>query len=131
MSFLLNALPIFVAFFVPIFFLPLTSEFFEFNKLALVTVSTILMIAVWIVKMIKEKKVEVTKSPLDLAVGLFAAVLLLATIFSITKGSSIFGGRGRWFPGLFGFGALAAFYYVSTANVSSLKTVRAVINGVL
>ena len=131
MSFLLNALPIFVAFFVPIFFLPLTSEFFEFNKLALVTVSTILMIAVWIVKMIKEKKVEVTKSPLDLAVGLFAAVLLLATIFSLNKHASIFGGNGRWFPSLFGFVALAAFYYVSTANISSLKTVRAVINGVL
>ncbi|MBI2414263.1 tetratricopeptide repeat protein [candidate division WWE3 bacterium] len=128
---LLDVFPKFLAFLVPIFFLPITSEFFEFNKLALITVATIFMLIVWLAKMITNKKVEITKSPLDLPFLMFLIVTILATVFSLHKVSSIFGSLGRWFPSLFSTLVLAFFYYVTSSNLSSTKAIRGVINGIV
>ena len=121
---LLKFIPVLVALFVPVFFLPLTTEFFEFNKLVLVAVATILMLVAWIFKMIREGSVEVTKSPLDLAITVFGITLLLATIFSLNQNTSIFGSGGRWFPSLIGFVVLVLFYYAVTANLKGKESIR-------
>lgn len=128
---LLNAIPTFLAFTIPIFFLPLTTEFFEFNKLTLVIISTILMAVLWAVKMLINREVKITKSPLDLSILALVVTTLLATIFSLHKTSSIFGVQGRWFPSLFGTLVLALFYYITTENITSKKTVKTTMYGLL
>lgn len=124
---LLNVIPTILAFAIPIFFLPLTAEFFETSKFALVTISTILMAILWSIKMLIDKKVRVTKSPLDLPVLAFVIVTTLATIFSLHKTSSIFGGSGRWLPSLFGTLTLTLFYYIVAENVAKIKTIKTAI----
>lgn len=128
---LLDFIPVFMAFLVPVFFLPITSEFFEFNKLALITITSALMLLVWVAKMLKNKKVEVTKSPLDFALLAFFIVVLLSTIFSLNKTASLFGSQGRWFPSLFGLVTLVVMYYTVSSNVSGIKAIRNVIYATL
>ncbi|MFZ5424197.1 MAG: tetratricopeptide repeat protein [Patescibacteria group bacterium] len=121
---LLNVLPTILAFLVPIFFLPLTSEFFEFNKLMLITVSTIFMLFVWALKMLFNKKVYMAKSSIDLPLMLLTVVFILATVFSIDKTSSIYGKYGRWFPSVSGIITLVSFYYVVASNTVSEKIIK-------
>ena len=116
---LINFIPALVAFLMPIFFLPLTSEFFEFNKLAFLTVAASLLVILWVLRMVKEKKVFITKSVLDMGFLVLLVSFVLSSVFSLHKVSSIFGSYGRWFPSLFGFVILAAFYYAVASNLRS------------
>lgn len=121
---LLNLIPIGLAFLMPVFFLPLTTEFFEFNKLTLVTVATIIMLILWAFKMFINKSVFVTRSNIDLAIFAVLGVVLLSSIFSVHKVSSVFGSQGRWFPSLSGIISLIAMYFVISSNVDSKKYIK-------
>ncbi|KKS16762.1 MAG: hypothetical protein UU80_C0017G0020 [candidate division WWE3 bacterium GW2011_GWA1_41_8] len=121
---LLNLVPVLLAFLMPVFFLPITSEFFEFNKFALLAVTTSVLLILWVLSMIQNKRVYVTRSVLDVGLVLVLVSFVLSSVFSVHKVSSIFGSYGRWFPSLFSFAILLAFYYVVSANLrSSLRTV--------
>jgi tetratricopeptide (TPR) repeat protein len=120
----LNLIPPAVAFLVPVFFLPITSEFFEYNKLALLTAATMLLAIGWGVKMLMEKKVAITKSHLDLPIFLLTVTYTLSTVFSIDKNASVFGSQGRWFPSLIGILALVVFYYAVASNVTKDTTLK-------
>lgn len=120
-----------LTFLVPIFFLPTTTEFFEFNKLALLTGAVIFMLVLWGVKIILTKKFSVASSPMDLPMLLAVSVFILSTIFSLNKESSIFGSAGRWFPGLVGFLAMVVYYYAVSSNVKKEETVKAAVYALL
>jgi tetratricopeptide (TPR) repeat protein len=128
---LLNAMPAFLALAVPIFFLPLTTEFFEFNKLALIAVASGFMLLLWVTKMLYDKRVEVTKSPADFPLIAIGVVTLLATIFSLHKVSSLFGSQGRWFPSLFGVVVLLVLYYVIATNISTVRNIKTIIDALI
>lgn len=128
---LLNVLPAFLAFAVPIFFLPITTEFFEFNKLVLISVGTGVMLLTWVVKMLVARKVEVIRSPMDFPIIIALVVIILSTVFSLHKDTSLFGSQGRWFPSLFGLVTLMAFYYVAATNINSKRNLNMVLSSLL
>ena len=121
-SFFAAILP-FLAFAVPVFFLPLTLEFYEFNKLNLIVLTTISLLIAWVVKMLMIKEVSIVKSKLDLPILAVLVTFIASTVFSLNKVSSIFGSHGRWFPSLFAMVMLISFYYVVSSNVSHVKTI--------
>jgi tetratricopeptide (TPR) repeat protein len=121
---LLNYIPVGLALLMPIFFLPITSEFFEFNKLALLTSATAVMLVVWVVKMITRKQFSITKSGLDFAILVLLVSFTLSSIFSLHQVSSIFGAYGRWFPSLFGIIVLIGFYYVTVTNINTVRAIK-------
>ena len=121
---LFHYLPIVLAFLMPVFFLSTTSEFFEFNKLALLTVSTILLLLAWTYKIVETKKVGITKSVIDFPLFLLLLSIVLSTVFSTNKTVSIFGSQGRWFPSLFGVVVLYAFYYLVSGNLKDKKFIK-------
>ncbi len=121
---LFNFIPIGLAFLMPVFFLSTTSEFFEFNKLTLLAIATILLVLAWTYRIIETKKVGVTKSLVDLPLFLFIVSVVLSTIFSINKTTSIFGSQGRWFPSLFGILIFYAFYYLVSGNLTNRKAIK-------
>jgi tetratricopeptide (TPR) repeat protein len=127
----LNVIPIALALLLPAFFLPITLEFYEFNKLALIFVGTGLLTIAWIVRMLLSKKVSVTKSPLDLGILATAIVVVLATVFSVNKNVSIFGSQSRWFPSLFSTFLFVFLYYTITANVKNAKTATQAVNALI
>lgn len=72
-------------FLVPVFFLTLTSEFFDFNKLTLLVIGTILLLAIWAMRGVFENKLSFVTTPFDLAVVLVAAAFILSTILQTTN----------------------------------------------
>ncbi|MBU0649847.1 hypothetical protein KJ605_02960 [Patescibacteria group bacterium] len=116
-----------LVFLVPVFFLTVTNEFFEFNKLYLFVVATGLLALLWCVKMLVEKKVYLAKSPLDLPLLLILTAFILSTVTSLDKTASLFGSYGRWFPSLLGFVTLYVFYYLASTSIDSAKKIRLVL----
>lgn len=66
----------------PVFFLTNTTEIFVFPKQILLTFSTIVLIILFVVKTVLEKKITVRSSPLNLPILLFGIAVLLSSIFS-------------------------------------------------
>jgi len=124
---LIDSIVISLTFLVPIFFLPITTDFFELNKMALLVLGSLILLVLWGIKILFTKKLAISSSPLDLPILLSLAVFILSTIFSINKDASIFGTQGRWFPSLIGFATLVVFYYSSASNIDKSSTIKAAV----
>ncbi len=120
---LVKLIPVSLAFLVPIFFLPITLEFYAFNKIFLVIIASILLIIYWAVKMMLGQKMNFTKSILDLPLLTYFFVATLATFFSISKVDSVYGSQGRW-AGLFSFAAFLIYFFLSTPLLKDIKLVK-------
>jgi cytochrome c-type biogenesis protein CcmH/NrfG len=128
---LLKSVLILLAFLMPLFFLPTTTEFFQFNKLFLLVGATLIMVILWSVKLISGQKPEVIRSILDVPFLVLIVVAALSTVFSIDKVSSLYGAQGRWFPSLFGFVALIVFYYVTTFSIKQTGIIKAILGALV
>ena len=107
-----------LVFFLPIFFLPFSFEAFEFNKQYLLFFLVSLAFLAWLTKMVLvDKEIKFKRSPLDLFVLAFLFVAVLSAIFSVDKGSSLFGFYARFSDGLIGLLSLGALYFLITNNV--------------
>ncbi len=113
---------IILAFLIPLFFLPLTTEFYEFNKNVLLIGMAGLLFVGWGLKMLSEKKVAFKSTPFDLPVlGLAAAFTLSTLLVSVNKWEAL------WLPG--GTGtilALTALYFILTNNLEKEFLGRAI-----
>jgi O-antigen ligase len=116
--------PILLSFLMPVFFLPITSEFYEFNKFALLLVGTLLLSVLWVIKLVSGQKIELTKSSVDLSLLVLVVVMALSTIFSLNKSVSIYGSQGRWFPGLFPILGFMFYYYLAAPVLKETKTLK-------
>lgn len=112
---------------IPLFFLTTSSEFFEFNKLYFFIVMASILALAWCAKMIAEKRVYTSRTPLDVSLILVMVSLVLSTVTSLDRTSSLFGSYGRWFPSVFGYAALLFFYYIVSTNVDSASKIRKIL----
>ncbi len=110
-----------LVFLVPLFFLPITTEFFEFNKLILITIATFLILILWTIRTYDTKIIFTVKSQLNIYLNASLIILVLSTLFSINKHVSIFGQYQRWFPGLFIVLIFVIFFYISGALFAESK----------
>ncbi len=122
-----NVILISLTFLLPIFFLPTTGEFFEFNKQTLLFGLVGILLIVWSLNVLAKQKFTITKSIIDLPLLTFLFVVILSTIFAKDKVLSIYGSPGRWFPSLFGYLILVIFYYLTTATIKGLNIIEKVI----
>src|SRR3989344_466665 len=110
-----------------LFFLPTTSEFFEFNKFTAILAISALGLIVWATKTFIEAKIVFTQTPIDGAILALIAVIFIASLASIDQSVSLFGNPGRIWPGFFSFAAIAALYFVAVSNLKSKKQVKAIL----
>ncbi len=71
-----------LVFLLPLFFLPITIEFYVFNKQTLLLFATGGLLVLWALKMLLEKSLKFKKTPLDLPVLLLALAYVTATILA-------------------------------------------------
>ncbi len=116
-----------LAFLMPIFYLPITTEFFEFNKLTLLTLTTVVLLTLWAIRLLTTKKVIFVKSPLNLPLMLMGGVIVLSSIFSLSQYISIFGKYGRWSPSLFSYSIVIAFFYTMALSNATKKWVEKIL----
>ena len=106
-----------LVFLLPLFFLPFSVEFFEFNKQYLLYFLVSLAFFSWLAKMVLiDKEIRFRRSPLDIPVLAFLAVAVLSAIFSIDKNSSLFGFYGRFSDGLLTLISFGILYFLLTNN---------------
>ena len=108
-----------LVFLMPLFWLPFSVEAFNFNKSYLLFALVSIGILAWLGKMIFEnKKIVFQRTPLDLYVLIFLAMIILNFWFSKSRVSTLLGFYGRFWPSLVGILSLGGFYFLLTNNVN-------------
>ncbi len=106
-------------FFVPLVVVSDTSELFEFNKLWLTFGITIIIGALWISKMILQKRIFIQRTPLDIPILLFLLSQIISTIFSLDQHVSWWGYYSRFNGGLASMLCYIFLYYALASNLSA------------
>lgn len=109
-------------FLVPLTLVGDTSELFEFNKLWITFILTIIIGASWITKMVINRRFQVQKTPLDIPIALFVGSQIISTIFSLDTHVSLWGYYSRFNGGLLSIFAFVFLYYAFVSNFKDLET---------
>jgi len=106
---------------IPIFFLPFTSEFLDFNKQFLLYALVILGVLSWLGQSIVKKQFDVRFSAVDIPIVIFWLFTLVSSLISKDRNLSFW---GDWSSLSWGFVPLTfyiLFYYLVINNVKELK----------
>lgn len=107
---------------VPLFFIPLTSEFYEFNKVLITSLSASTLLILWFTKSALLGKFKIRTSIIDIAVIIFAFTNILAASFSVDRYVSIFGWYPRFNHSLIFLLAVVIIYFVAANNLTKRST---------
>ncbi len=102
---------------VPLFFTFTTEELFEFNKMILTYLLTLVILVLWGVRMVVYKQFIFKKTKLDIPILLFVLSQLLSTLFSIHPYTSLLGYYTRFHGGLLSTFTYVALYYAFVSNI--------------
>lgn len=105
-------------FLVPLSFTNDTSELFEFNKLWVTFIITIVIGSAWITKMVIKRQVRIQRTPLDIPIVLFLISEVISTFLSLDPHTSIWGYYSRFNGGLL---SILSYIFLFYAFVSNLK----------
>ena len=103
---------------VPLVFAGNTSELFEFNKMWLTFILTIIVGLAWGTKIILNKKFSIQRTPLDIPLLLFLLSQIISTIFSLDPHVSWWGYYSRFNGGLLSTICYVILYYALVSNLS-------------
>lgn len=113
-----------LVFFVPIIFLPITSELFEFNKMILVYLGASIIFTAWLFKSVSDKSLLLRRTPLDIPIVLFLLANIITTVFSVDNHTSIFGHYSRFQGGLLSTISYIILFYALTTFFDKEKLIR-------
>ena len=118
-------------FLTPLAIAPFTSELFEFNKIVLVYLFTVILLVLWIVRMIVNKKIIFRRTILGIPIILYIIVNIVSTYYSVDLFTSLFGYYSRFNGGLASTLSYSLLYFIYVSNItksgviSSIKTILA------
>jgi putative inorganic carbon (hco3(-)) transporter len=112
----------FLAILVPLILTPWNYELFEYNKMVVTYVFTAIIVTAWFVKMFDQKRLYITKTPLDIPLGIFLISQLISSIFSIDPHVSWFGYYSRFNGGMWSVISYILLYYAFVSNFIAPKT---------
>ncbi len=111
-----------LVFLMPLFWLPWTVEAHEFNKQYLLFFLTGFALLAWLVKMIViQKKIIFRRTPLDIWILIFTAMIILSAVFSVDKIASWMGSYSRFSDSVIGMLCMVAIYFIITNNIARYK----------
>lgn len=114
MGFLFNCL----FFLVPLIWLPQTSELFEFNKIIATYILAVLIGGIWVIRMIREKRIIFKKTILDIPLLIFLGISILSLVFSQDVHTSWYGYYSRWNGGLLSLLTYSLLYWAYVSNMT-------------
>ncbi len=110
---------------------PQTFELFEFNKMFFVYGISIVVLVLWLIRCIEDKKIIFRKTFLDYPLSLFLLSQVLSTIFSIDFHTSLWGYYSRFHGGLLSSISYAVLYWALVSNFYERKYVHRFVNTAL
>lgn len=105
-----------IFFLVPLALAPDTSELFEFNKMWITYILSLVILAAWVSKMLIKREFKVQRTPLDIPIILFLLSQIISTVFSLDRYISLWGYYSRFNGGLFSLIAYIFLYYAFVSN---------------
>ena len=96
---------------VPLILTPWNFELFEFNKMLAVYALTIIIAGAWIIECLRQRRLLITRTPLDIPLLLFLLSQILSTVFSIDRHTSVWGYYSRFHGGLLSTVSYLVLYY--------------------
>ncbi|MBI4059392.1 O-antigen ligase family protein [Candidatus Microgenomates bacterium] len=112
-------------FFTPLLFNKANSELFELPKMYFVWVITIIIVSLWLVRIIAEKRVIFQRTFLDIPLILYLIFQLISTYFSIDQYTSIWGYYSRLNGGLISTISYLLLYWAYISNLTTQNTLSA------
>ena len=106
----------------PLFFLPLTTDFFAFQKQVLILVVTAIALIAWSIHNIVTKAVRITLSPMLLPIILFSGVVITSLATNPPQTPDDWFGRGALYL------TLAIYYLLTTSLIKTPQTIKKVLN---
>ncbi len=106
-----------LVFLLPLFFLPLTTDFYGLNKTLLLHCSVGLLLIFWAIKIVREKQIRLVRSPLNLPILLYSGSYILSTVFaSPNKVEALLGRTGLII-------SLTILYFIIINNLRAVRYV--------
>ena len=115
-----------VFFLTPIILWPFSYELFEFNKIIVIYILTLLITFCWASKSLVKRRLIFRHTILDTPLIIFLTVQLLSTLVSIDTRTSIFGYYSRFNGGFLSLISFALLYWAFVSNMDSKKAVNSI-----
>ena len=112
----------FLIFLIPLVLWPFTSEVFEFNKMVLTYMLTTLIVGVWTIRCIIERKFIFRRTILDIPLSIFITSQVISTVLSIDPQTSFLGYYSRFNGGLLSTICYSLFYWAFVSNFELKET---------
>ena len=106
----------------PIFFVPLTTDFFSFQKHIFILLVTAIALIAWSIYNIVNKSVRITISPLLIPLILFIGVVIASLISNQPHSPSAWLERGTLYI------VLAIYYLLTTSILKAPQTIKKIVN---
>ena len=117
-------------FIVPLIFLPITSELFEFNKMIVTYILTIFIAFFWLSRMAFEGRIIFKRTILDIPISIFLLTQFISLLFSIDVRTSWFGYYSRFNGGFLSLFSYAILYWSAVSNLEP-KNVKSLLSATL
>lgn len=128
-EFLLNYVPVGLAFLMPIFFITTFTDYFEQGKFVLFLLATIVLSILWVLKLLIRSSVYITKSKLDVPLWIYIVVFSLSSFLSVNQLDSLYGSQIKWVPSLLALITFVLYFYTISTNMRSLQAIKYSIYG--
>jgi tetratricopeptide (TPR) repeat protein len=113
-----------LVFLVPVFFLPYTSEFLEFNKQNLLVFLTLAAVIAWLGKSIAAGVFEFKKSALNIPIFVFLVVYGVSAFFSLNRFASFIGSSALESTSFITVFCFVMLYMVILNNFGTIEKIR-------
>lgn len=107
---------------VPLIFLPATSELFEFNKMIVTYLLTVVIVSTWVARMLLAKQIIFKRSLLDIPILIFIFFQFISLLFSIDPRTSWLGYYGRFNGGFISLLCYSLLYWAFVSNMTRKST---------
>ena len=112
--------------FVPLVLYPYSSELFEFNKMIVTYLLTVVIITLWLTRSVLVRKFEFKRTVLDIPLIIFLATQLISTLVSFDFRTSLLGYYSRYHGGFMSSLSYALLYWAFVSNMSRRDTRHAI-----
>jgi len=110
-------------FLLPLVFQPFLSDPFALPKMTVLRIMTLFLLAVWLMKVLREGKISWQKTPLNLPIIIFLFICGLSTLFSVSPRLSFWGMHGFYFEGFLSFMCYGIIYFIAVNYVTDKRKV--------
>ena len=108
-------------FLIPLWFLPITSSVVELGKQALMVLLVVVALILWSIRVLNRGEIRWKGNILNIAIGIFALIAILATIFSIRPYGSLVGWSDHMNGSLINILCFIALYFLIVNSFKGLK----------